>query len=76
MTDIDTIRECLLLDGQEIRQGLALAALERVERLRAGLEAAAQSLTTISAAGVHGDTGLEDLADVRGYATSRALAAM
>ena len=38
MSDIETIRECLLYDGQEIRQGLALAALERVadrlDRLR------------------------------------------
>jgi len=30
-SDIEVVRECLLLDGQEIRQGLALEALERIE---------------------------------------------
>jgi hypothetical protein len=48
-----------------------------VERLRGALEAAAKSLETISRAGHRGDnpSTLEDLIDVRQYATSRAKAA-
>ena len=34
--DVATVRDCLLRDGEELRQGLALEALDRIERALRG----------------------------------------
>lgn len=64
----DTIRE----DG-ELAEMPALALLDEIQAIRKALRDAAQSLTALSTAGArNSDSGLDDMIDVRGYASSRA----
>ena len=36
INDVATVRDCLLRDGEELRQSLALEALDRIERALRG----------------------------------------
>lgn len=69
---IDSLADAIREDGS-LDELPALALLDEIHRLRKVLRDAAQSLTTLSTAGArNSDSGLDDMIDVRGYASSRA----